>query len=158
MQATPNQPPIVRRKPGTTTLRPNGFVVGAKSCIGPGDSAREIREPKMTRTVVHATTRHRGESSLPVGKSNMTNRVVETAENCIKVESHAAYAPPGSRVECESATVAYWPEKNCIPPATAATRKSQPMMFPGRRGGVRAPWVAQGRTMRGQSTQMAKRD
>jgi hypothetical protein len=107
----------------------------------------------MTRAVVHATTRHRGESSLPVGKSNMTNRVVETAENCIKVESHAAYAPPGSRVECESATVAYWPEKNCIPPATAATRKSQPMMFPGRRETIRAPRVAKVGTIRVASIQ-----
>ncbi len=126
MQARTNQPPRVRRKPGRTTLTPNGLVVGAKSCIGPGDSAREIKETAMTSPVVHATTRQRGESSLPVGKSSMRNRMVETDESCIKVESHAAYAPPGSPVEPESATVAYWPEKNCIPPATAETRRSQP--------------------------------
>ncbi len=69
------------------------------------------------------------------------------------MESHAAYGPAGSRDISESATVAYWPEKNCIPEATEGTRKSQPMMFPGRREAIRAPRVAKVSPIRVDSTQ-----
>jgi hypothetical protein len=69
------------------------------------------------------------------------------------VESHAAYAPAGSRDASESATVAYWPERNCIPEATEGTRKSQPMMFLGRRETIRAPKVAKVGPMRVDSIQ-----
>ena len=89
------------------TSTPKGFRAGAKSWIAPGDRAREISEAAMTTPTVHATGRQRGEGSLPVGKSIMRKRTVKTAELCIMVESHAAYAPAGSRSGPKIVTVAY---------------------------------------------------
>ena len=86
---------------------PNGFWAGAKSRIGPGARAKDIRETATASPVAHATTRQRGDGSLPVGKSIRRNRVANTDVDCSMVESHAAYAPTGSRDISESATVAY---------------------------------------------------
>ena len=92
----------------------------------------------------HASTRHRGDSSLPVGNSSTRNRKPpKTATACVRPDNHAATAPPGKVGPFgDSAAVAYWPKKNWAPKATEAARKIQPMAFPGRRETTSAPRIA----------------
>jgi hypothetical protein len=61
----------------------------------PGVSAVTATETATTIPAIQATGRQSGEGSLPVGKRNMRKRVEKTIENCARVESHAAVAPPG---------------------------------------------------------------
>src|SRR3712207_618794 len=155
MQTRPIQAPKAWRKARISDAAsiPNGFRTAAKSRNRPGERAREIREIPTASPVVHANARQRGDGSLPVGKSIRSKMAADTDADCRTVESHATYAPAGNRAPSESATVAYWPEKNCVPEATEETRKSQPMTFLGRRETIRAPKVAKVGPMKVDSTQ-----
>ena len=78
----------------------------------------------------------------------------ETNKICIRVDNHAATAPPGNEnVSEKSATVAYWPESIWIPPATLETQKIQPIKLPGRWETISAPRVAQVGLIRDTTTQ-----
>src|SRR4028118_309987 len=111
-QARFAQPPAASRRARTLakSSTPKGFRTEEKSSIEPGVRAVETIETAATAPAIQARGRQRGEGSLPVGKSIIRKSAENTIENCARVDSQAATAPPG--VVCEwSAVVAYCPER-----------------------------------------------